>query len=80
MAFVIRKCEIDYISPAKLDDVIEVSVAVEEIRNASILMNQEIKTGDKILSKLQVKIACVNVSNFKPTKIPDNITNKLHIS
>lgn len=79
LAFVVRKCDIDYISPAKLDDMIDVNVEVTEIRNASILMDQTIQIAGKTLSKLKVKIACVNISDFKPTKVPDNITNKLKL-
>lgn len=73
LAFVVRKCDIDYLSPATLDDMIEVSVKITEIRNASILMDQTITIGDKVLSSLKVKIASVNVTDFKPTKIPDTI-------
>ncbi len=70
LVFVVRKCEIEYLSPARLDDLIEVSVAVKEIRAASILMQQEIKRADKILSKLLVEIVCVTANDFKPKKIP----------
>ena len=70
LVFVVRKCEIEYLSPAKLDDLIEVSVIVKEKRAASILMQQEIKRADKILSKLLVEIVCVAANDFKPKKIP----------
>jgi len=70
LVFVVRKCEIDYISPAKLDDLIEVSAVVKEVNAASILMEQEIKISDKTLSRLKVQIACVAADNFKPKKIP----------
>ena len=77
LAFVVRKCDIDYLSPAKLDDMIDVTVSVTEIRNASIVMDQTITIGDIILSKLKVKIACVNVTDFRPIKIPENIAHQL---
>ena len=73
LVFVVRKCEIDYLTPARLDDLIEVSVVVTEIRSASILMYQEIKKADEILSRLNVKIACVSADKFRPTKIPNSI-------
>ena len=38
--FVVRKCNIDYILPAKLDDLITVTMSVKEVRAASIILNQ----------------------------------------
>ena len=79
LIFVVKRCEIDYISPAKLDDLIEVSVEVTEVRPASIVMQQEIKKSDKILSRLKVEIVCVAADNFKPNKIPQLIKTILNV-
>jgi acyl-CoA thioester hydrolase len=73
LAFVVRKCEIEYLTPARMDDLVEVSLAVTKINPASIVMFQEMKKSDKILSHLTVQIACVCVDGFKPEKIPQNI-------
>ena len=75
LVFVVRRCEIDYFTPARLDDLVEVSVEVKEVRAASIVMFQEIKKSDKILSRLNVEIVCVSADLFKPSKIPQNIKN-----
>ena len=75
--FVVRKCEIEYLSPARLEDLVEVSVIVEKIGGASLTMTQEIKRNDLILSKLKVEIICVGSDNFKPKKIPEYIKNYL---
>jgi acyl-CoA thioester hydrolase len=75
LIFVVRKCQIEYISPAKLDDLIAVLVTIKEIHAASIVMQQEIKRSDKILSRLNVEIVCVAADNFRPKKIPTNIKN-----
>ena len=75
LIFVVRKCQIEYISPAKLDDLIAVFVTIKEIHAASIVMQQEIKRSDKILSRLNVEIVCVAADNFRPKKIPTNIKN-----
>ena len=60
-------------APAKLDDLIEISVKITEIKMASIVMQQEARLGDKILSKLNVEIVCVASNSFRPKKIPQNI-------
>ncbi len=75
LVFVVRKCEIEYLTPARLDDLVTVSVAVTETRAASISMYQEIKKSDKILSRLNVEIVCVTADDFRPKKIPQNLKN-----
>lgn len=78
LCFVVKKCEVDYVSSAKLDDLIEVSLEVKELKPASIKMYQEIKT-NKVLTRLNVTIACVSADSFKPTKIPQNIKDLLNV-
>lgn len=73
LAFVVRKCEVSYISPAKLDDVLDVCVTVKNIAAASISMQQEAKKSEIVSSRLEVEIVCVDARNFKPKKIPQEI-------
>jgi acyl-CoA thioester hydrolase len=73
LVFVVRKCEVDYLTPARMDDLVEVSVAVTKINPASIMMFQEMKKSDKILSRLTVQIACVRADGIKPERIPANL-------
>jgi acyl-CoA thioester hydrolase len=77
LVFVVRKCVIDYISPAKLDDVLEVSAEIKNISAATILIQQEATKFGVILSRLEVEIVCVDSINFKPKKIPKTISGLL---
>jgi len=77
LVFVVKKCEIDYIYPARLDDVIDASVAIKEMRGASIIMQQTISKDVQILCNLEVVIVCVDRVNFKATKIPNKIKSLL---
>lgn len=76
-AFVVRRCEIDYLKPARLDDLLEVDVVIEKISAASIVMLQEMRKGEVALSRLRVEIVSVDVDGFRPKKISDNIRNLL---
>ena len=77
LVFVVRKCVIEYISPARLDDVLEVSVEVKNISAATILMQQEATKFGVISSRLEVEIVCVDNLSFKPKKIPKTISGLL---
>ena len=35
LVFVVRKCEIDYLTPARLDDLVNVSVKIKEITSST---------------------------------------------
>lgn len=73
IAFVVRRCELDYLRPARLDDLVEVTVVVEEINAASIVMRQEMQKDKVVLACLKVEIVCVDVESFKPKKIAEKI-------
>ncbi len=76
-AFVVRRCELDCVRPAKLDDLLEVTVKVEEINAASIVMRQEMCKADEVISRLKVEIVCVGFDNFKPKKISQKMREDL---
>ena len=71
--FVVKQCHIKYISPAKLDDILEISVAVKNITAASFLLEQEAKKSKNLLSNFEVEIVCIDATSFKPKKIPQAI-------
>lgn len=73
LLFVVRKCEIEYFSSARLDDLVEISVEITEIKNASIIIKQEAKIADKILVSLLVVIVTIDSKNYRPAKIPEKI-------
>jgi len=71
---VVKKCNINYIKPAKLDDLIQVSVKIGKITHTTIQMLQEITLNNQLLTTADVQIAFVNNQTFKPIKIPDQIS------
>jgi acyl-CoA thioester hydrolase len=74
--FVVRHCEAEYLSPARLDDLVDVYTKFTAIKNASTIMEQRICLGEKELVKIKTAMVYVN-EEFKPTRIPDEIRNKL---
>ena len=76
-AFVVRRCELDYLRPAKLDDLLEVTVKVEKISAASIVMLQEMCKAETVLAQLRVEIVSVDIASFKPKKIANHLRGLL---
>ena len=79
IGFVVRKIEVEYLSPACLDDKISVSVKFLEVSNVKVKIYQEIKIDNKVISTAKVDLVCINTNSIKPTKIPEHIKNIFYV-
>ena len=66
--FVVRRVEIDYLKPGRLDDVLEVVTRCTEIGGASLTLSQEVLRGDAVLARAKVVVVLVS-SSGKPQRI-----------
>ena len=69
VAFAVRSCNADYLLPARLDDALEVRTRVTHIGGASLEADQDIARDDAILTRLKVRLACINRAG-RPARIP----------
>ena len=67
--FVVARVEVDYKSPARYQDKIEVNTQIEKVGRSSILFDQKIKIDERDLILAKITLVCVNES-FKPISIP----------
>jgi acyl-CoA thioester hydrolase len=58
-AFVVRSMQIDYLKPARMDDLLDVVTWPREVKGASITLSQEVRRGDDLLVKAQVRVAFI---------------------
>ena len=75
LVFAVRSLSIDYLRPARLDDLLQVRVTVSELRRASIVFEQTINRvhnndSEDILTIGQVKVVSLAATSFKPKPIP----------
>ena len=75
--FVVKKCEIEYISPAKLEDIITVSCEIAKLSNVCIEFYQSVNVEEKTIVNAKIQVVCVKsvAGNFKPHRIPETISN-----
>ena len=78
LIFVVRRVEIDYLAPAKLDDWLIISVVVKSLSKAGFVLEQDIKREDKVLAKAVLKMACLDATRFKPVRIPTQINRMIN--
>ena len=81
IAFVVRSVALEYLKPARLDDLITISLEVERITKSQIFFGQHIRRatpdGDEELLSGRVQIVCVNAAKMKITSIPVELRTQL---
>lgn len=69
IAWVVRRMEIDFRSPARIDDVLIIDTCTEAISGARIFMAQQIRRGDDLLIEAKVEAAII-AENGRPRRFP----------
>ena len=78
MAFAVRNCAIDFLAPARLDDLIEVRSRFTELIGATVSGVQAIWRDAEELVRLDVRVACLR-ENGRPTRIPAPLRQALSL-
>lgn len=78
--FVARHVDLNYYSPAYLDDLLEVRTSVSALKNSSFTMRQSFfrqKDGvEEKLAEVMVTLVCVRANDIKPVRVPDMLREK----
>lgn len=67
--FVVRSMQIDYLKPARIDEVLEILTLSHEVAGASLTLKQQVKRGEEVLVSALVRVAFV--SQGRARRIPD---------
>jgi acyl-CoA thioester hydrolase len=78
IAFVVSESALRYRRPARLDDLIEVSVAVIHLGQASLQIALEARRAEDLLAEGTIRIGCVELGTFRPCRIPNDIRLSIH--
>jgi acyl-CoA thioester hydrolase len=69
-AFVVRSMTIEFLKPARIDDVLAIITTPDDIRGASIVMRQTVMRGDDVLAQAHVRVAFVSGGRARPMPKP----------
>ena len=78
IAFVVSQASLRYRRPARLDDVIDVSVHVIHLGQASLEIAQQARRAEELLAEGTIRIGCVELGTFRPCRIPNDIRVSIH--
>ncbi|HSM69686.1 MAG TPA: tol-pal system-associated acyl-CoA thioesterase [Xanthomonadales bacterium] len=79
LVFAISRMEVDFLLPAVLDDELDVSVHSVSAGRTRLEFSQEMtrRSDGRILSRAQVRAACLDADSFKPARMPDWIKQEV---
>lgn len=69
IVWVVRRMEIDFRSPARIDDILTIETRTDDISGARILMAQQLKRREEVLVEAKVEAAIIG-ENGKPRRFP----------
>jgi acyl-CoA thioester hydrolase len=69
-AFVVRSMNIEFLKPARMDDVLQIVTRPQEVKGASITLHQQVRRGDELLVEAQVRVAFVSGGRARPIPKP----------
>lgn len=78
LIFAVRNIAIDYILPAKFNDLLTVSTMIENISGVSLEFKQQVFKQESLLAEATVQIVALDSQSLKPkrlnTKIKEDLT------
>ena len=77
MLFIVSEVAVEFVKPARLDDSVVISVAIENLGRVRCTFQQEIRRDDELLVKARVVVASVSADSFKPIEIPPDVRKKM---
>lgn len=77
MVFVVRHMELDFLRPARLDQLLEVTARVARCGGASMRMEQSVFHDAELLCSAVVDVVCIDAATLKPKRLPEFIREEL---
>jgi acyl-CoA thioester hydrolase len=75
---VVRRLDIQFLRPARIDQLLDVVARIKHCGGASLLFEQTVcNTGAETLCNAQVEIACIDAVTLKPRRLPEFIREEL---
>jgi acyl-CoA thioester hydrolase len=75
-AFVVRSMTLDFLKPARMDDILDVVTEPEVVKGASITLRQKVMRGEELLVDASVRVAFISGGRARPIPKPLRIAMK----
>ena len=69
VGFAVRRCSVDYLAPARLEDALTVDTTLGDIGAATLSVRQQIRRDGELLADLDILVACIG-RDGRPRRLP----------
>ena len=80
VVFVVHRCEIDYLLPARLNDALDVSVEPVKLGAATLRARQDVRRGNDVVTSALVTLVCLDAKRWRPARMPASLAAILETS
>ena len=77
LIFAVKKLEIDFIKPARFNDLLTINTSINNLSGASIIFSQQIMKQDTVLCEANVQVVSLDSITLKPKRITLNLKEDL---
>ena len=74
--FVVKGMTLDFIKPARIDDVVHVTTKIESIKGVRVFMKQVIEKENQLIATADVSVVLINEKG-SPKRIPEGLAQAL---
>ncbi len=80
--FVVSRTHMNYLTPARLDDLLHVTASVSQLGRSSITLAQQAllisKQAGTLLCEGSIRIGWVDAASMRPARMPQSLLERLH--
>ena len=77
LQFVVRRAELEFLRGARLDDLLDVTVALEQKKRSYVILRQRALRGSEEMASARIQAACVRRAGLRPAAIPADISERM---
>lgn len=75
--FVVRSANLEFLKPARFNDLLEVTAAISRFGGASMTFAQTVRCSEELLCEAEVRVACVDATSLGPCALPRAFATRL---
>lgn len=77
LIFAVRRCEAEYVKPARLDDALEIRTRCIEATGASFWLEQLVQRAGETLVEMKLRLVCLT-RDGRPARLPETLRSMLN--
>jgi acyl-CoA thioester hydrolase len=71
--FAVRSAQVEYLRPARFNDLLEVTARITQQGGASLVFVQQVRRAQETLCEGTIKIVCLDEATFRPRPMPSSL-------